>query len=151
MEQPQLQDIRDACADFFRGNGPNDETAYGHEDEDKDEDENDDDSSASENDKNDLYIRGRAKNGIPDKWEPKRRKTKRRKRVVKPSFAVDLDGPEAAPGEKIDFGRIDKEDSSSKKNVIVKICGRLLYFYPSERSMSRGGWLHFSILAKDCS
>ena len=31
----------------------------------------------------------------------------------------------------------------------MRICGRYIYNYPSERAMNRGGWLHFSIIAKD--
>jgi hypothetical protein len=33
----------------------------------------------------------------------------------------------------------------------VTICGRSIWNYASQRSMARAGWLHFSIMAKDCT
>ena len=33
--------------------------------------------------------------------------------------------------------------------IRVEICGKLINNYPSEKAMTRGGWLHFCIIAKD--
>ncbi|EEP82860.1 predicted protein [Uncinocarpus reesii 1704] len=138
MEQPQLQDIRDACADFFRGN-EDDEPSNANRDDIVSESEDDDD----------HWPVKRSKKGIPDKWEPKRNKASKRQKKSREANEPDTDVVQE-PGAPIDFGKIESTSSPSK-SVRVKLCGRLIYYYPSERSMSRGGWLHFSIIAKDCS
>lgn len=48
----------------------------------------------------------------------------------------------------IDFGDNEEEETKSQK-MRVKVCGRYIYNYPSEKAMNRGGWLHFCIIAKD--
>ena len=49
----------------------------------------------------------------------------------------------------IDFGSIDDDGKFQSRKMRVKICGKEIYNYRSEKAVSRGGWLHFSILAKD--
>ena len=49
----------------------------------------------------------------------------------------------------IDFGKIDDEGDFQSHKMRVKVCGKEIYNYRSERAISRSGWLHFSILAKD--
>ena len=49
----------------------------------------------------------------------------------------------------IDFGELDDEGKFRSKKMRVKICGRYVYSYPSERAISRGGWLQFCLIAKD--
>ncbi|KAA8568094.1 hypothetical protein EYC84_008502 [Monilinia fructicola] len=51
-------------------------------------------------------------------------------------------------GGAIDFG--DSTNSRQpRRKIRVKVCGRTIWNYPSDKAMSRGGWLHFSIIAKD--
>ena len=49
----------------------------------------------------------------------------------------------------IDFGDLDDEGKFRSRKLRVKVCGKYIYNYPSEKAISRGGWLHFSIIAKD--
>jgi hypothetical protein len=146
MEQPPLQDIRDACADFFRGSEEIDDKS-----ESVDEEE---DSSDSDNDR-DWVISRREKHSIPSKWKSRREKKlaaqRQPKRPPLPQTDTEDEDDERRPdGWQIDFGQIDKDDDAKKK-ISVKVCGRQIYYYPSSKSMSRRGWLHFSIIAKDCS
>ena len=52
-------------------------------------------------------------------------------------------------GKVIDFGIIDDEAQYRRKRMVVKVCGRRIHNYRSERAMSHAGWFHFSIIAKD--
>ena len=56
---------------------------------------------------------------------------------------------QSSQGAYVDFGEIDDEAQFKVKKIKVKICGRSIWNYPSEKSMGRGGWLQFSIIAKD--
>lgn len=49
----------------------------------------------------------------------------------------------------IDFGDADDQGNFTSRKIWVKICGKHIYNYPSEKAVSRAGWLHFCILAKD--
>jgi len=47
----------------------------------------------------------------------------------------------------VDFGTI--EDGSCKnKNIRVKVCGKTIWNYPSDKVVARAGWLHYSVIAK---
>lgn len=49
----------------------------------------------------------------------------------------------------IDFGTIDDEGKFQSRKMRVTICGKSIYNYRSEKAVNRGGWPHFSILAKN--
>ncbi|KAK2771436.1 hypothetical protein FQN52_000501 [Onygenales sp. PD_12] len=143
MEQPQLQDIRDACADFFRSNDENDELSSSAGDDSEEETDSDEDEEHW------LVSRSRRENKIPSAWKSKREKklsAQREKATNGLGYGPAAEGEGAA----IDFGDLDEEKPDQRK-IRVKLCGRRIYHYPSSKSMSRGGWLHFSIIAKDCS
>ncbi|KAK3990144.1 hypothetical protein QBC44DRAFT_72016 [Cladorrhinum sp. PSN332] len=122
VESPTLQALRDACADFARGDEPD----GGEEESD---DETDRYGSAVE------YIRHHFRYGDLDDFlhqavsSTSRRALKSNEEVLK----------EAA----------DEKEAKDKK-MKVRICGRSIWNYASQRSMARDGWLHFSIMAKDC-
>ncbi|KAK2803520.1 hypothetical protein FQN50_006955 [Emmonsiellopsis sp. PD_5] len=144
MEQPQLQDIRDACADFFRSNDENDELPSSAGDDNEEETDSDEDEEHW------LVNRSRRENKIPNAWKSKREKklsAQREKAMNGLGYGRAAEGDGAA----IDFGDLDDEEKPDQRKVKVKLCGRRIYHYPSSKSMSRGGWLHFSIIAKDCS
>jgi hypothetical protein len=146
MEKPGLQEIRDACADFFRS--------------DQEEDENSPDSDAKDlkvepgkpKDPYDLNFKVKKKRGeLPEKWISKRERARETERQsfgdMVPSPEEILGGPE---GTAIDFGDI-KTVTTTRKKIRVKICGRTIWNYPSDKAMSRGGWLHFCLIAKESS
>lgn len=59
--------------------------------------------------------------------------------------------PPLRPGEKVDK-KVDKmvDKKPSQKRMKVRVCGKSIWNYSSESSMSRDGWFQFSIMAKDC-
>ncbi|KAM3087999.1 hypothetical protein ACMFMG_002064 [Clarireedia jacksonii] len=145
MEKPDLQEIRDACADFFRSDQEDDEIsdndAHGLETE-----------IAKPKDPFDMNFSGKKKrNALPEKWISKRERAREAARQsfgdMTPSTEEILGGLE---GTAVDFGDI-KTVTTKRKKIRVKICGRTIWNYPSDKAMSRGGWLHFCLIAKDTS
>ncbi|KAK3935401.1 hypothetical protein QBC46DRAFT_422732 [Diplogelasinospora grovesii] len=121
LDQPDLQALRDACADFARG----DEL---HEPEE----EEDEPITALEVIKQhllyrDLGVLGRAMF-----------------REVLSSSSRKIMGERQDMVEEI-------EAEPKSKRMKVRVCGKNIWNHTSERSMARDGWLQFSILAKDCS
>jgi len=49
----------------------------------------------------------------------------------------------------IDFGLQDDIQVPQERKVKIKVCGKTIWNHPSNKAMARGGWLHFSIIAKD--
>ena len=49
----------------------------------------------------------------------------------------------------IDFGTLDNEGRFKSRKMRVKVCGRHIHNYPSEKAISRTGWLQLCVLAKD--
>ena len=136
IEQPRLEEIRDACADLIRS---------GEESEGDEDDAIDAADQAPEGNMIHKPLRWRPpRDSIPQSWLSKREKkmqTQRKKgRDVRDTM---MDGPGL-----VDFGVLDEGDFKPKK-IRVSICGKSIYNYPKEKSMTRGGWLHFSIIAKD--
>ncbi|RMJ18641.1 hypothetical protein CDV36_001763 [Fusarium kuroshium] len=120
VEEPTLQDIRDACADFARGD-------LAEEEEDADEaaeEEDEDDESFEE------LVNGdrRYKNLHTDDW-------------LLENFLGKL--------EKKNLSK-KKKKQKLKKKTKVTICGKSIWNHASEKAMSRDGWLQFSVMAKDC-
>ncbi|EKG18620.1 hypothetical protein MPH_04093 [Macrophomina phaseolina MS6] len=128
MEQPGLQELRDACADLDRG-------------ENEDDDDGDDDERQVIRHRSDRYHVVRARD-IPRSYQTKREKALMERR------AKTLEG---TGGAIVDFGSIDDQGQYHIRKIRVKVCGKWIYNYPSEKAMSRGGWLQFSIMAKDYS
>lgn len=147
MESPGLQEIRDACADFGRG-------------EEEDENAGDDDHSTSgeDNDKDaddDIEVKGRLvprrdpdiKRAMPRFWAPDRERRMETRRQIPQSFFQT--SQEDNTKTLIDFGDLDAEGEFKPRRMRVKICGKYIYNHPSEKSVPRKGWLQFSIIAKD--
>ncbi|KAG9773003.1 hypothetical protein KCU88_g5960, partial [Aureobasidium melanogenum] len=146
LEQPQLQEIRDACADFFRRDGATEEGP----------EEDSDEGDSSEDDVDDAPVRKRkSKHPLPPVWQSKREKAKKAAGKRPPPEMMEalkhMDATEQEPGSRIDFGTMNDARNIKQTNSRIKICGRYIYNYPSESRLSRGGWLHFNIIAKDCS
>ncbi|KAF2180722.1 hypothetical protein K469DRAFT_692577 [Zopfia rhizophila CBS 207.26] len=140
LERPKLQDVRDACADFVRGE--NDEYEGNDADCGSEDGENaEDEEKGRISKKYELFPR---KGRIPDKYQTKREEAARKKRLQ----SRQLLGPEEPEGI-LDFGRVTNESEYATKRMRIKICGRYMYNYPSEKALGRGGWFHFSIIAKD--
>jgi len=126
MDRPDLQDIRDACADLFRSADEVDEATISKREKHDDESQ-----------KGKKLLPWKKKRGeLPDKWVPNRQKQAINK--VLPGVGDSA----------VDFGQAD-DPKLSKKKIRVKVCGRYIWNYPSDRAMNRGGWLQFCILAKD--
>ncbi|OQV00840.1 hypothetical protein CLAIMM_06285 [Cladophialophora immunda] len=148
LEQPQLQEIRDACADFCRKVDDNNACP----DDELDEDEH----SEKEDGMMDLKLRKkRHKHHLPKIWKSNREKAIR---TAQPQASVALQEMldqagflDEKHGTRVDFGKIDEQGEFQKSNLRVKICGRYIYHYPYRGAMKRGGWLHFSIMAKECN
>ena len=137
MDNPELQEIRDACADLGRG-------AQESEDED-DEEPLDEDLSKTERLAKKLGLARRFRKGaIPDRWS-----SEREKRVKKQGDVPQILMDQFSEKPMINFGTIDDEGGFQSRKIRVRICGKDIYNYRSEKAISRGGWLHFSIIAKD--
>jgi hypothetical protein len=144
MERPGLQEIRDACADLFR---PEVEEV---DDELPNKVEIIDDTGDAEDDADfDMMILKpeKPKGALPDTWLSKREKA-RDKLPNMPSREELLGG---GGGTIVDFGEIKDDGKFHKTMIRVKICGRTIWNYPSNKAMTRKGWLHFCIIAKDSS
>lgn len=135
LESPGLQEVRDACADLFRS------------EEETENSEAVEVAATEGNKKKPSKWDWRHHSTGPQIWRSKREKQlqKRRRRQQDSIKETSLDATEVGY---IDFGDNDEEETRSQK-MRVKVCGRYIYNYPSERAMNRGGWLHFCIIAKD--
>ncbi|KAI0485340.1 hypothetical protein GGR56DRAFT_70131 [Xylariaceae sp. FL0804] len=115
VEQPSLQDIRDACADLIRGDEPDD-------DEEEEEVE------------------------APESLEEIFRQDTRFRHLQEPAWFIDK-----IMGTKELEPLPHKETAAKPKKMKVQVCGKSIWNYSSEKSMSRDGWLQFSVMAKDCN
>lgn len=122
VETPTLQVLRDACADFVRGDEPDD-------DEDPDDDGTDKLGTAVE------YIRHHFRYGDLDDFFLQSLSSTSRK---------------ALRGSEELLKDVAENGEAKDKKMKIRICGRSIWNYASQRSMARDGWLHFSIMAKDC-
>ena len=142
MENPSLQDIRDACADLFRSEEEEEEA-------DKEMAGLDADAGSKDTDKDGMPIfkLKKGKGELPDTWKPKSEMAKMAEKMgALPTFESIMHGE----GGTIVFGK-NNDASVAKKKIRVKICGKSIWNYPSNKAMNRGGWLHFCIIAKDSS
>ena len=131
MEQPGLQELRDACADLGRD-----------DEEEQDTNDEEEDQRIGPTPKSRPMF-PRFAGSIPKTWVSKREKElkKHREQTMELNSGASF----------VDFGTIDDEGQYKIKKIRVKVCGRYIYNYPSEKAMLRGGWLHFSIIAKGSS
>lgn len=138
LERPVLQDVRDACADFIRERDGvedlEDSEAIG-----KDDVAEYDETYRTPN----KYRLNMKKKKLPENFKTKREKAARgSKKKVEDLYENETEGV-------LDFGKVTNESQYTRKRTRIKICGRYMYNYPSEKALTRGGWLHFSIIAKD--
>lgn len=121
VEQPTLQALRDACADFARDNESDVELA--REDE----------------------VRQHASTQIPARKNvyDLLREWSMFQNLISPVGRKALE-------EQADLLLAEDAPKKSGK-MKVRICGRGIWNYGSENAMARNGWLPCSIMAKDCS
>ncbi|KAL9033474.1 MAG: hypothetical protein Q9180_005925 [Flavoplaca navasiana] len=148
LDNPGLQEIRDACADLGRGEEEEDDVY--EEPEEETEVKIVDEKLKKLGLGNNLYKRG----GLPEKWAPEREKqvTKNkqsRQGIVDALSDMWKEKEEPRSQTLIDFGEIDDENKFKSKKIRVRICGKYIYNYPSEKAVNRGGWLQFCLIAKD--
>ena len=150
MDSPGLQEIRDACADLGRGEEEEDDQRDGAEEEP------DIDNVVAKVKKTQLsedmerfrQKRIRPNRKVPESWVPEREKQAQHHKMLQQRFENQAN-PEDKGKTWIDFGEVDDEGKFKSKKMRVKICGRYIYNYPSEKAISRGGWLQFCLIAKD--
>ena len=151
MDNPGLQEIRDACADLGRGEEEDNEGEGESTEEDAEVDK-----LAAEMRRTRVFEemkRFRRKNirqnkQLPKAWAPEREKQAHHYKMLQQRFE-DQSNPEDKGKTWIDFGELDDEGKFKSKKLRVKVCGRHVYNYPSEKAISRGGWLQFCLIAKD--
>ena len=135
MEQPGLEEIRDACADLMRS---------GEEVEESDSEHDDENAIATRNKKAQKFQFRKGRDALPESWMSKHEKRLRKEHKTPENLREETMGG----GEAINFGLIS-DGKFVQKKIRVEICGKLIYNYPSEKAMTRGGWLYFCIIAKD--
>ena len=141
LENPSLQDVRDACADLIRredeAHRPTELGSHGER------------QKAAVNDKTNGWVPmwRFGKERPIEKWMPKR-ELEHRQRRFRQNQVMNKQGDPNDEDQQLNF---DIDDSSTIKNerMRVRVCGRYIYNYPSENRMSRGGWLQFCVIAKD--
>ncbi len=127
VEKPSLQALRDACADFARGDEPDVEANTGGDGQEKAP------STAGVLRRNYQYYGGGMGEELSMlhlfRYSPSAR-------VVGEQLGI------LSPPQKL----LGKEDK-----VKVTICGKTIWNHASQAAMARDGWLQFSIMAKNCS
>ncbi|PNP74678.1 hypothetical protein FNYG_12014 [Fusarium nygamai] len=120
VAEPTLQDIRDACADFARGDKADDDLPV--EDDDDDDDDDETMEQLLQGDKRYHHLH-------TNDWF--------KERVIKEV-------------ERRRFFKKKTKKSRRQRKTKVTICGKSIWNHASENAMSRDGWLQFSVMAKDC-
>ncbi|KAL8672046.1 MAG: hypothetical protein Q9168_003473 [Polycauliona sp. 1 TL-2023] len=152
MDNPGLQEIRDACADLGREVDEEDDVYEEPEEEEEDE--------AADKLNSRLKQMGLANNqqkwrGLPSSWAPEREKKVTESKYARQGMVDALgdifnkESGEIGSQTLIDFGEIDDDSKFKSKKIRVRVCGKYIYNYPSEKAINRGGWLHFCLIAKD--
>lgn len=143
MEKPSMQDIRDACADLFRSEEEEEEADIEMAKPDVNPASSDYDEHGMP-----MFKPRKRKGELPDTWKPKSEMAKLAKeRGQLPTFDSIM---QAEEGGVLNFGE-NRDAKIPRKKIRVKICGKSIWNYPSNKAMNRGGWLHFCIIAKDSS
>ncbi|KAH0489941.1 hypothetical protein TgHK011_001430 [Trichoderma gracile] len=120
LEDPSLQEIRDACADFARGDDTEDDVDQDSEVFDSEDDE---DTIRDMMTDHNRYSHLDSGEWLMDKIADRQYKALPKK---------------------------EKTTRSRPQKTRVTVCGKSVWNHASEKAMSRDGWLHFSIIAKDC-
>ncbi|KAI0880759.1 uncharacterized protein GGS22DRAFT_182070 [Annulohypoxylon maeteangense] len=124
VEQPSLQDIRDACADLIRGDEP--------------EAENEEEDILEEESFEDVILQEHRYGHLQDpEWFLTNMLAQRQKLINSEGGLAKL---------KKNFSKKPQKQRKMK----IQVCGKSIWNYSSESSMSRDGWLQFSVMAKDC-
>ncbi|KAI1456677.1 hypothetical protein F4805DRAFT_467878 [Annulohypoxylon moriforme] len=124
VERPSLQDIRDACADLIRGDEP--------------EAEEEEEEVLEEESFEDVILQEHRYGYLQDRdWFMTNMLAQRQK-------LLDSKGGAAKLEEKV------KKKAQKLGKMRIQVCGKSIWNYSSESSMSRDGWLQFSVMAKDC-
>lgn len=125
MENPSLQEIRDACADLFRAEDEEDndqETQnFGENEEEKEEEDSEDELGKLR-----LLKPRRKKGALPETWKSKREKDAARQELKRP---IDIALDQGEGGTAVDFGDI-KDGKNQRRKIRVKVCGRSVWNYP---------------------
>ncbi|KAK7707667.1 hypothetical protein SLS64_007187 [Diaporthe eres] len=121
VEQPNLQALRDACADFARGDNP--EPPPPEEELEILSTEEIFRRNLMYGDMNDMGLFSALMSGMS-------------KKIM------------AAESNKI---KGDSEKKPAGKRMKITICGKTIWNHASELAMARDGWLQFSVMAKDCT
>ncbi|RYP36854.1 hypothetical protein DL767_003244 [Monosporascus sp. MG133] len=117
VEQPSLQDIRDACADLGRGDEP---------------DIGEEEIFEVEESIEDVLLQHEKYGHLQgDEWLLKN---------LDAHLSKELGDEPMHPRRK----------QRKEEKMKVEVCGKSIWNYSSQASMSRNGWLQFSVLAKDC-
>jgi len=141
LEQPTLQEIRDACADLVRSD---DDDVIANEISDI---ENTEHTEITRIERQPKSILRSNKKERPTKWSSEREKALLG-RTGMPSMSQGE--AEDRQGKLVDFGPVE-EDEGPASTIRVKVCGKTIFRYASEKSMASGGWFQFSVIAKDSS
>lgn len=139
LENPGLQDVRDACADLVRGD---DEDRHAPMELDS---QGGRQKTAAKNKTDGWVAMWQPKDEKPlDQWMPKR-ELEQRQRRYRQNQVMNQQGD---PDDEVQQLNFDIDDHSMVKNerMRVKVCGRYIYNYPSENRMTRGGWLQFCVV-----
>lgn len=121
VEQPDLQALRDACADFARGDNP----------EPPPPEEELEVLSTEEVFRRNLMYGDLDEMGLFSALMSG---------VSKKIMAAESDNLKGDSGKK-----------SRGKRMKITICGKTIWNHASEAAMARDGWLQFSVMAKDCT
>ncbi|KAF4615552.1 hypothetical protein G7Y89_g15309 [Cudoniella acicularis] len=127
MERPALQEIRDACADLFCLEEVEDDDVPMSR-------TNEQDSKKAEVYDKRIFTPEPRKGALPDKWIS-RREEARAKHGPLPSLEKMFG---EVGSSLLDFGEKDRDQFQNKK-IRVKICGRNIWNYPSDKVVNRGG------------
>jgi hypothetical protein len=132
FERPTLQEVRDACADFFRG-----------EDESEDESNNGMDNDGEDDPDTKGLMKFHSKH-ISEKW-----RSEHEEKID--SHARTRGMISEADRALVDFGVVNDEGKFQQRKIRIKLCGKHIYNYPSTGSVPRAGWLHYSVVTKNSS
>lgn len=134
LDSPRLQEVCDACADLFQTEEPEEvHTPMGGVKDNHDHEES----------LGRKFKWPKEKGDLPDKWISKREKAN----VANVAKKEAMDAPfiEAlfrnVGSRAIEFGGM--QQTPTQKKIRAKTCGRTIWYYPSDKALSRG------IIARD--
>ena len=136
LENPDLQAIRDACADYARDGEPEDDSDCEELEPEPDKDET-------------PWADTFDKSAVPKSWKSKNELAieQRQAQARRMKSRMLSEGQDHTDGL-IDFGLEDGIQLPQERKVKIKVCGKTIWNHPSNKAMARGGWLHFSSLQR---